>query len=304
VNPEKWKDNNRRKYWGIQLIYFDAQDIIKRSIENQIINDFPKKRDRTFSIKYLDYLEKLCKKYGLNINDDNIENHISRAMEYVKNQYSSKLAKTLKNLFIETGSYVLVKENFKGLSIDPKTIKHYIKRLFEEEFHGISFLVWYDHNNSMVINENGKFNVFGFKFHRMICRRIYKILANENFLDLDEEAIFLKLKFTIDNECFPNNNQILKYERLSFLLNNPIYKNYIKFYFVQHIKFVKSIVSIKKRNLRIIKRSLSDNFKALGNKDTLLKLILDLERTFKTNFDIFYSKEQTFLNNFSKNRKE
>jgi hypothetical protein len=156
----------------------------------------------------------------------------------------------------------------------------------------------------MVINENGKFNVFGFKFHRMICRRIYKILANENFLDLDEEAIFLKLKFTIDNECFPNNNQILKYERLSFLLNNPIYKNYIKFYFVQHIKFVKSIVSIKKRNLRIIKRSLSDNFKALGNKDTLLKLILDLERTFKTNFDIFYSKEQTFLNNFSKNRKE
>ncbi|MEE9376815.1 MAG: LAGLIDADG family homing endonuclease [Candidatus Lokiarchaeia archaeon] len=36
VNPEKWKDKNRRKYWGITLIYLNTSKKIREAIESQI----------------------------------------------------------------------------------------------------------------------------------------------------------------------------------------------------------------------------------------------------------------------------
>ena len=82
INPEKWKDPNRRAYNGMKLIISNSSKNIQTKIRNQIARDFPEKHDRSYSIDFKNYLRKLCLKYKLVINNETIENAIKKALSY------------------------------------------------------------------------------------------------------------------------------------------------------------------------------------------------------------------------------
>ncbi|MBY8984925.1 MAG: hypothetical protein KGD65_07660 [Candidatus Lokiarchaeota archaeon] len=94
------------------------------------------------------------------------------------------------------------------------------------------------------------------------------------------------IKFNGDNHKI----RILKFERLSFLLNHPKYGDNVKLILKENIDFIKAIIRYKSLNETIFKIDLFNNFRFLGSKKTMMELILDLEQKFHIKFDIFYKK--------------
>ena len=57
---------------------------IKEKIFKQVEKDFPKKSNRRQSVKFANYLKKICIEKGCNLNSRNIEKMIKEALEYKK----------------------------------------------------------------------------------------------------------------------------------------------------------------------------------------------------------------------------
>lgn len=84
INPEKWKDQNRRSYIGNKLIILNSRNEIKEKIFKQVEIDFPKKSDRRYSVKFGKYFKKISIENGCNVNFRSIEQAIKEAFDYKK----------------------------------------------------------------------------------------------------------------------------------------------------------------------------------------------------------------------------
>lgn len=82
INPEKWKDQNRRTYIGAKLIILNSSNDIKENIFKQVEKDVPKISDRRYSVKFANYLKKISIKNGCYVNFRNIEKTIKESLEY------------------------------------------------------------------------------------------------------------------------------------------------------------------------------------------------------------------------------
>jgi len=294
IKPEKWKDKNRREFWGIQLIYLNAPDEIRNSIEKQIEIDYPNPTKRKYSIEFLKYLKNLCKKKGLVISFQEIENAISNAFKYKKNRYSREIAEYLKTLFIKLGDLKKVREQFQGTPISQETILKYLSLLFDEEDYLIykingenGFKRWYENNKNLFTSNGG----LGPKKRMILCRHIYRIINREK-KKMSSKVILEKLKLIINNEDLngllniKEKNKVLRLERLSYLLNHDDSKTRISQFLLKHIKFIQDLVSYQEQNRKHSKTELLKMNPFLNNTTMLGKIIRDLEEKFKINFNV------------------
>jgi len=90
INPEKWKDLNRRTYIGTKLIILNSSNDTQEKIFKQAEKDFPKISDRRYSVKFANYLKKISIENGCNLNSRNIEKSIKESLEYKKYSYNQK----------------------------------------------------------------------------------------------------------------------------------------------------------------------------------------------------------------------
>ena len=298
VHPEKWKDKNRREFWGIQLKYLNASDEIRNSIEKQIEKDYPDPKNRKFSIDFLGYMRNLCKKYNLEISNDSIECALSKALTYKRNQYTKEFAEYLKKLFIKLGDIKKVKENFKDKPIDDKTIKKYLFLLFEEveyEKYKVNgengFKTWYE-NNKNIIAENREIKSLGTEKRKIISIYIYNIIKRAEF-NIKNEDVLEKLKYIINNEELSfktekdNQYKILRLERLFFLLNNDDYKNSMEQLLLKHIEFIQIIITLSNQNKKYGITEFWRKFPFISNTTQIRAIIKKLEKEFSVKFNIF-----------------
>ncbi len=298
VNPEKWKDKNRRKYWGITLIYLNASKKIREAIKSQIEKDFLDPNDRKFSIEYLEYLEGICKKFDLQINNSNIEKAIEKALAYHKHHYSKKFAEKLKMLFIKLGNLNKVKEQFQETPIDQKTILKYLFLVFNEEeyekyeINGENgFKTWYE-NNKNIIAENGKIKTLGTEKRKIISISIYNIIKRAEF-DINNEKVLEKLKYNINNEELSfktekdNQNKVLQLERLSYLLNNDEYKESMEQLLLKHIEFIQDIIKLSNQNKKYRIPELWRKYPFISNTTQMRAIVKKIEEKFSVKFNIF-----------------
>jgi hypothetical protein len=243
INPEKWKDLNRRDYIGTFLILANSEISVQEKVFKRIEKAFPKKSDHRYSIKFANQFKEICIEYGLNINRKSIELAISNALEYKVPVYSKDDAERLKSLFEQLGSYKSIRKyelDHSNLPRKEEQISKHVKLLFLEPDYFLKYgqngyKNWYKKNSKMIIDKKvSKFQEFQLENRKIISRNIFEILNKSKSLDNDQIIKEMKLNF-----------RNLEFKRLLNLLNEPETEKLTTFYIEKHIEFVKYIMKHK-----------------------------------------------------------
>lgn len=287
IKPEKWK--LRFNYIGTILISL-SNDSKRKKIEYEVKKAFLDIQIQ-YSKEYEEFLVNSCKKYGYLIDNNTIEQVINSAFEYKKTYYNKDYAAYLKKLFEELGSSPNITDFLiqEGVSPIPtkKTIRSYIQKLFEEQDYKIKYATniyekWLMHNYPIFI-KNKRVKKFSEEAKKILCKWIYLILIEEGFI-INNSEVIQKLKFLINNIDFNEvvdelkseeiiiddemddsykDVRILKFDRLSFLLNNQRFSDSINDYLKILIKFIREVISLSNSNFNM---SLDDIRRHIRNK--------------------------------------
>lgn len=244
IKPEKWKDPTRQKFIGTLLILLNSEKRLQNKIFKQIEKDFPIKSNRRYSVKFSNYLVKLSRKYGIDINKMIIEKGIKNALNYKNPVYNRGDAERFKLLFEKFGDYKSIREHEirqGNLARKSEQISKHVQQLFKEqdniEIHGKNgYEIWYKKNSNMIFdNEYNKFKKFQLGSKKFICRELVKILVNNSEIKTDDEMIS-ELKSSFKNH---------KMNRLLNLLKNSGTKEAMEDNIKAHLRFVKYILDNK-----------------------------------------------------------
>lgn len=275
VKPEKWK--LRFNYIGTILIYL-SNEIKSKKIEEEIKIAFPDIQIQ-YSKEFEKFLINLCKKFGYVINSNTIKQAIINAFEYKKTYYNKEYAEYMKKLFEELGSTPNIIEYLNQNKVTPiptkKTIRGFIRRLFEEneykEKYGAEIYNKWLVYNYPILFKNRQVEKFSDEVKKVLCKWIYLIFIQEgieiNNLELIQKITYLihntdlnevvddlnPEEIIIDDEMDDSIIQlrILKFERLSFLLNEQRFKDSINRYLIILLKFVREIIQLSRTNYNL-----------------------------------------------------
>lgn len=82
INPQKWKDQKRRDYIGMNLILLKSNAVIQENVLSKLKERFPKNTDRRYSIDYAKALKEICIENGCIISRETIEEALIEALLY------------------------------------------------------------------------------------------------------------------------------------------------------------------------------------------------------------------------------
>ncbi|MFX1575008.1 MAG: LAGLIDADG family homing endonuclease, partial [Promethearchaeota archaeon] len=262
--------------------------ILKNSERKEIIDEekkkaFPKKKKiNQFTKEYMDFLQKMFKKYNWNINNDLIENLIKEALTLRTHNYNILIGEKLKELFEMLGTVKLVVDFFmnKGEKLSFQTVKNHIKKLLSREKYinifssskynpleilGDSFYDKWEINNSRIIidKDKRKINQFNSILRIKIALEIFNFLKkNIDPYSVKNNLIINHLKELIEKSPY--------FGRLNYLLNDIDYAPIVKNYFIRLIIVVKEI--IKSPNETAFSIGKKSNLKADTVQDIMNKL--------------------------------
>jgi hypothetical protein len=306
INPEKWKNNNRREFIGTLLI------LLKNSENyNDLIREynllFQNKQFR-YSLQSLKFLRIFCKNIKLQVTNSLIKSAIKKSFEFKYLNYSIEYAEYLKELSIKKGS---IREVVKTINKKYRiTANNYIKRLFLEfeylDLYGDQgYSRWLNHNFEVIVDNFYDTNInkriirvrrFSFDIKKKICILIFNILRSSNSqksnsnikkelsylihnLDLNSRLVKEEnLPIPIEKDIFKP--KVLLFERLSFLLNNSEYTSVINDHFSILIIYMKEILKLinskKKLSLENLRKHLRNNLNINWRSDNIKKILIAL----------------------------
>ncbi len=312
IKPKKW--DLRKKYIGTVLISLSDPNK-SELIERQIKLDFPKITDRHYSKKYEEYLVSSCQKQGYTINKTTINRVITDALTIQVSQYSRDYAEYLKRTYEIYGRFLDIRKIIDEQGNIPIpaqiTVTNYLKALFDEKSYKKykdGYQKWYD-NNTFIKTENFEIVYIMYKYREELCIDICRIIKNLSFFP-NETQILNQLIYLINNQDLNGNispellekskNQndiidyekidnfldevkVLRFERLAYLLNNHEYSQFTRKFLMEHVKFVRKVITLSNSNKKINITQSAAEYKLLKGRPNVRKLLKVILSEIKNN---------------------
>ena len=270
VDSEKWKDDNRRDYIGITLIYLNEGVQKRDDVKKAILEEYPTASSRKYSIEYLDFLRNLCNDLKIDVSKQAIERAILDSFVYKKTLYTKERAEKYKKLFIKTGSIKDIQwylEFSDEIKVQEVTIKKHLELLFQEDdyidiYGDKGFDKWYSLNAHIILEgEERRVSEFSQEVRKIICWKVYAIFQ-ENGINFDDDSVYRTLvDFIVDGSNL---------ERLRYLIISMYYEFAIRFYIMNLINFVRHLIQnpLERSHPNTLKRKLNlpfavDNIKEI-----------------------------------------